>query len=238
MSRARPGHAARAWAVVAAVAAVVPGAARARADVVEPAAEDAVQAPSPEHGAEVDRLRRELRVREAQLGKGRRRLLFAELGEPDRKEPGRIVRVANPQSWPDDTVTSYSLVVDERRHVRLLQQSPVSFSGDWSLELTHVFDERGRTVAFERRSGFLNSGCSEVANERSVAFFDGRGHRLAREWRLENGDGRPLSPRGCAFPYRHEYRILPDVRSALSRARLLAPAQRAGAAVPGAARRM
>ena len=226
---ARPG-----W-IAAALAAAALLASPARAD--DPAAESAVQAPAPADRGEVARLRRELLAREAQLRRGRARLLFAEVGDPGSKEPGRIVRVANPQSWPDDTVTSYSLVLDDRRRVRLLDESPVSFSGDWTLELTHVFDERGRTVAFERLSSFFNAGCSAAAAERSLAFYDGRGHRIAREWRLEDGDGKPLSPKGCAFPYRHEYRIHPDVRSALSAARLLQGAVRAGAVVAGAPRK-
>ncbi|HET8542390.1 MAG TPA: hypothetical protein VFL83_21130 [Anaeromyxobacter sp.] len=219
-------------AALAAILAAAPGAAS--PDEVSPGPEDAVVAAAPADRAEVERLRRELRSRAAQVESGRGRLLFAETGGPYGKEPGPIVPVADPDSWPDDAATSWIVVLDERRRVRLLQESPVSWSGDWSLDLTHVFDAEGRTVAFQRFSGFFNSGCSEVARERSVAYFDGRGRRLAREWRLENGKRRLLSPKGCQFPYRNEYAIHRDARSAVDAARLGQALAAAGAVVPRA----
>lgn len=148
-------------------------------------------------------------------------LLFAEIGEPDRKRPGPIVRVPRLGAWPEDTATSYVVVLDDNRRVRLFQESPVSFSGDWTLDLTHVFDEDGRTVAFERSSRFFESGCSEVARERSTEIFDEAGRCMARDYRLEDGNEKPLDSKRCAFPYRDEYRIYSDAGSALQAARLV-----------------
>ena len=152
--------------------------------------------------------------------RGPRLLLFAETGNPEVDRTGPIVRVDGPDKWPDETLTSYLVVVDEQHRVRLLMQSPASASGDWSLELTHVFDEAGRTVAFRRSSRFFNSECVEVAAERSTELFDPTGRRLARDYRLEDGDEKPLSPKGCVFNYRHPYRIFADLKSALEAARL------------------
>ncbi len=181
---------------------------------------------------DVARLRGEAARWAKMIEQGPRLLLFAETGEPDSEGPGQIVRVARVGAWPDDTVTSYLIVLDGEHRVRLFQESPVSFSGDWSLDLTHVFDEAGRTVAFARVSGFFNSECSDVARERSMEFFDTGGRRMARDYRLEDGKGNPLAPKGCWFPYRHEYRIHSDVHGALAAARLVAGARAGGAKLP------
>ncbi len=181
------------------------------------------------HDQAVARLRGELGHWQKRISSGPLLLLFAETGEPDRKGPGEIVRVARVGTWPDDTVTSYIIVLDEKHRVRLFQESPVSFSGDWSLNLTYMFDEKGRTVAFQRFSGFFNSGCSEVARERSTEFFGVDGRRIARDYRLEDGNKKPLAPEGCEFPYRHEHRIYSDAKGALETARLADAVRAAGA---------
>jgi len=190
--------------------------------------EERVVTSSPANLPRVTALRRELALwREKKPGP--QLLLFAELGGPYRSSPGEIIRVVTPNAWPENTATGYAIVIDEQRRIRLFQESPTSFSGDWRLELTHVFDEAGRTVSFARFSQFYNSGCSKFAREQSVAFYDREGRLLARDYRLEDDTKRPLKASDCAFFYRYKYRIHSDARSVLEAAHLSAGVARAGA---------
>jgi hypothetical protein len=65
----------------------------------------------------------------------------------------------------------------------------------------------------------------------SVAFYDGHGRLLAREYRLEDGSSKPLNARDCAFMYRYKYRIHSDAQSALRAAGLTNALRTAGVKV-------
>lgn len=123
-------------------------------------------------------------------------------------------------------------MLDAAARIRLLRAVPTSFSGDWYEELSHYFDEFGRTTAFERRSNFFSTEeCASVVRERSVVFFGGGRVALARDYTLEDGKGALISPKACDFPYRHGYRIFTTVASALAAERLAAVVAAAGVAL-------
>jgi len=87
--------------------------------------------------ADISRLRKELTNWQSLIKQGPQLLLFAEAGQPDRRGPGEVVRVERIGKWPDDTVTSYAIVLDDKRRVRLLQESPA---------LLHGCSHAGRTL--------------------------------------------------------------------------------------------
>jgi hypothetical protein len=187
-----------------------------------PLPEDAIFTPKPADATVVKRIREDLARWEARvkLG-GPGLLLLAETGGPTVSAPGAIVRVPAPLTWPADTRTSFTIVVDEAGRIRMLRESPVSYSGDWSLDLTHYFDEAGRTLAFRRSFGFFGSGCADIARETSTIFLGSGARILARDFRFEDGDQKPLSPGRCELRPRPEYRIHLDVDAALASLRLV-----------------
>lgn len=81
---------------------------------IEPAPEGSAAPAIARDQADVARLRKELARWQKLIRPGPKLLLFAETGKPDRKGPGEIVRVARLDTWPDDTVTSYLIVVDDK----------------------------------------------------------------------------------------------------------------------------
>ena len=130
--------------------------------------------------------------------------------DPDRcfSSPRRIVRLKPGEDWPDATETSYAVALDSTGKPMALADSPTSCSGDWSNTHTHYFDPSGRTIAYERSSGFF-SGCDNGANrETAVSFYTLKGTLFAREYSLMDSDGRKLPAAGCRdLVYRFAYTI-------------------------------
>ncbi|MCL2776577.1 MAG: hypothetical protein FWD73_01135 [Polyangiaceae bacterium] len=130
---------------------------------------------------------------------------FEHTGDDGDPKIGSIVRVANPDAWPDDTSESYVVILDEKKRVRFVEISPTSLSGDWNVSWTTVFDEQGRTVAYADHYGGFNAMCEGMQDPpglvlaNSMDFFDAKGRRLAREYRLEDKDGKRLKLDGCGF---------------------------------------
>ena len=143
---------------------------------------------------------------------------FARLGKEGEGEcierTDSIVTVPDPKHWPDNTETSFILLVDNG-HVLATYESPVSCSGDWNNTYTHVFDTAGNTVSFQRFSGFFN-GCPFTAHEVSTYYFEPvTGRLLAKKYLMTDHEGKPFSPSRCDdFYYRHDYLIFANWRSA------------------------
>ncbi len=143
---------------------------------------------------------------------------FARLGKEGEGEcierTDSIVAVHDPHHWPDNTETSFILLVDHG-HVLASYESPVSCSGDWNNTYTHVFDTAGNTVSFQRFSGFFN-GCPITAHEVSTYYFEPvSGRLLAKKYLMTDHEGKPFSPSRCEdFYYRHAYPIFANWRSA------------------------
>lgn len=138
---------------------------------------------------------------------------FAKLGSgnPSCPEPqSRAIAVPRGAEWPTDTTDSFVVAFHENDGPSALLEVPSSCSGDWRNEYTHYFDSSGRTVAFERFSGFFN-GCDVYpVHEVSVTYYTGSGTVLAREYRLEDAQGREISPTSCEFMYRDPYVVHRD----------------------------
>jgi hypothetical protein len=118
---------------------------------------------------------------------------------------GQVVPVKN-AALPDATQTVYRVLRNRHRGIVLIQEAPVSESGDWSLTYTHYFTPQGRTFAYERRTAFFNSQCTEsAAHETKVQYYDAAFRPRQREYRLTDSDGTPLPQQRCSFPYQWAY---------------------------------
>jgi hypothetical protein len=142
---------------------------------------------------------------------------FAKLWRPDAaclEEPRRLIRVQPGAEWPDDAGDVFLVVQDEDRLPLALLEEPISCSGDWNNHYIHYFDANGRTVAFERYSGFFNGCDFGVAREMSVTYYGPKGIVIAREYRLEDEKGDEHKDAKCDFMYRYPYAIYKDWASA------------------------
>jgi hypothetical protein len=156
-----------------------------------------------------------IKLYDSDLGKESARLkLLARVADPikSKKEgylvpSAKIVNVPDPNSWPDDTVNSYLVLLDESASVVAFEDTPSSESGDWSNTYTHYFDTKGTTIAFKRYSGFFMGCPASVSKETSVYYYDEKHQLIQKEYTLVNEEGAPVNPKECDFMYRHKYKI-------------------------------
>lgn len=159
----------------------------------------------------VERQDEQLKQRESHLA------LYAEVADRAETEkqgqlspPYTTIKVIDPDSWPEETTTSYIALLRDDGIVSAFQEVPTSESGDWNNSYTHYFDEHGDTVAFRRMSNFFNGGCAEVVAETSTYYY--RAHELiAKHYDIVDGQGKKLDPGKCEFPYHHDYVIHPTL---------------------------
>lgn len=142
-------------------------------------------------------LMEELRAKKAQLDSSRKhqKLRLEVLV----KEPGKkgLTPVVNDQ-WPEEIETTYDLWKDANGSVLVLGEYPYSQSGDWYVGLEHYFDEDGQTFAFEKKTNFWNSPCTNnVAFETETIYFDSRFSTVLNEHTLKDLDGNALDLKKC-----------------------------------------
>ena len=150
--------------------------------------------------------------------------LFAQVA--DKKESAKkgylipidtVVYVKDINSWPDLTVTSYIVLLRKDGSVSAVQEVPTSESGDWSNSYTHYYDESGKTIAFERYSGFFNGCPHSPAKERSHYYLDKK-EIIAKDYSLVGNNNKVLKASDCeGFPYRHEYTIYHTLKETLNK---------------------
>ncbi len=140
--------------------------------------------------------------------------LFSRLSDPIQSEKEgylvpstKVVPVSDPNSWPDNTVDSYLVLLNRTGSVIAFEVSPISESGDWSNTYTHYFDEKGNTIAFKRYSGFFMGCPAGVSKETSIYYYDQKHQLIQKEYTLVDGDGKTINPKECEFMYRHDYKI-------------------------------
>jgi hypothetical protein len=129
-----------------------------------------------------------------------------------------VMRVENPDSWPDYTTTSLVIYRDSHGDIKAVEEAPVSESGDWYNNYTHYFDNDGRTIGFKRYSGFFIGCPTSPAKETSVYLFDGNQNLIYKDYLLTDADGNKINPRDCeVFMYRHKYSIFASVNEFVSK---------------------
>lgn len=101
----------------------------------------------------------------------------------------------------------------------MIMAYPTSQSGDWDISYTHYFNTSGKIIAFERFTGFFNSGCvenDESAHERIVNYYSYNFKVIGKTYNLTNHQGKKLTKSKCAFPYDFKnYKIYPDATKCL-----------------------
>lgn len=75
--------------------------------------------------------------------------------------------------FSENVETTFNILKDSLGHIITISEYPFSESGDWDITFTHYFDENGKTFAFERKTNFFNSVCTDgVAFETKTEFYD------------------------------------------------------------------
>ena len=107
----------------------------------------------------------------------------------------------------DQSAMSFKTVKDYHDSLILIQESPISESGDWSLKLTHYFTQKGETFAFQKELNFFNSVCVPgIAREKEIIFFDSNFKQIERYYRLSDERDNTLTNDSC-LQYKPNYQI-------------------------------
>jgi len=136
-------------------------------------------------------------------------------------DKSKLLRIRN-DKWPDQEKIeyTYNVVKDATGNIVMVMAYPTSQSGDWDIGYTHYFDISGKVIAFERFTGFFNSGCAgtdEAAHERIVNYYNNNFKLIHKTYKLTNSKGKKLVKSKCDFPYNFkDYKIYPDVAKCLA----------------------
>ena len=123
--------------------------------------------------------------------------------------------------FPDSIRSTFNVFRDDAGRSRVASEFPFSESGDWSLRLTHYFDEKGRIFAFERSLNFFNSVCTPgMASETRSYFFDTSGRVTDSIYLLLDKEDKALKRKDCQFPYDYPYSIHRDSSDWISAKRI------------------
>ncbi len=126
------------------------------------------------------------------------------------------------EQWPEGIETTFNLWTDSNNVLVCLGEYPYSESGDWSIALTHYFDQRGNTFAFECSTSFYNSICTdELAIEQIATFYNTNHQRIDSTYLLRDSNGATLARDSCQFPYEYPYDIYPTSQKLLSSIELM-----------------
>ena len=113
---------------------------------------------------------------------------------------------------PESAITTYSILKDSIGKIVAITEFPTSESGDWFIALTHYFDKRGKTFAFERHTGFFNSICTDgIAYETKIEFYTVNFKLIGKTYELVDEKNKPLKKDSCTFPYDYNYKVSADV---------------------------
>ena len=119
-----------------------------------------------------------------------------------------LLKVIN-KNFPENVETSYNVFRDKSNRIISVLESPYSESGDWDVEYVHYFDSDGKTIAFERRTGFFNSECTnDAAHEVICHYYNPAFTEISKVYKLTDSKGKTLNKSKCTFNYEFtDYKI-------------------------------
>ena len=127
------------------------------------------------------------------------------------------------KKWPNNIEYTFNVLSDTLNKATLVFASPTSESGDWDIAYVHYFDENGRIIAFERRTGFFNSECTdEAAHETVCCYYDPAFKEILRTYKLTDNNGKNLVKTKCVFNYDfNDYKIYKNLSNCLKGYKLI-----------------
>ena len=122
------------------------------------------------------------------------------------------------EDFPEEVEKTFNIWRDANGKIVFVGEYPFSESGDWYIEYKHYFNDTGETFAFERRTNFFNSICTEdVAYEVITDFYDVDFRKLHQVYSLTDLQGDSLNKEECEFHYDYPYKVSPSLEAYLKR---------------------
>ena len=120
--------------------------------------------------------------------------------------------IVNNGDFPENVETTFNILKDSLGHIIRISEFPFSESGDWDITFSHYYDENGKTFAFERKTNFFNSVCTDgVAFETKTEFYDINFKSINKIYNLIDEKKQDLRNKNCELPYDYEYKVSADI---------------------------
>lgn len=111
---------------------------------------------------------------------------------------GSIVVEVKGEHMPDKFTAKYYVLKDSAGKVLRISEIPSNESGEHHLQLTHYFDQEGKTFSIEKVVNEFNSGCTEgVAYETTVYYYNSTFEPVYKDYTLKDKDGNHLKKDDC-----------------------------------------
>jgi hypothetical protein len=128
-------------------------------------------------------------------------LLYARVAGQD-----SLVIVPSQESWPAGAEIRYLLLRDRQGRPLAMAIVPDSEERASDVKYQYIFDERGRTIFFEKEATVLNAGCTPSLYQMENFVYDNDFSRMGSGKVFKNAEGQAISGEGCIL---HTFRLGP-----------------------------
>lgn len=109
---------------------------------------------------------------------------------------------------------TYLIIKDTAGNIVRINESPYSESGDWSLSVSHYFDNNDKTFVVEKQFGMINSPCADgSAFEQKTAYYDSQMKLIGKNRSLTQGNKAIAD--SCIYPFYNDYLVSPTSAACL-----------------------
>ena len=110
--------------------------------------------------------------------------------------------------YPPYMEYTYYIYKDASGKIVKIAESPYNENGEWSVYLSHYFNQQGNTFAFERLSTFFSIICSEgIAVQTQTEFYNDNFQLTNKEYKFVDEYGKDLAKDSCQAPVNVEYTV-------------------------------
>ena len=108
--------------------------------------------------------------------------------------------------YPSYMEYAYYIYKDASGKIIKISESPYNENGEWSVFLSHYFNQSGNTFAFERVSTFFSIICSEgIATQTQAEYYSDNFQLQNKEYKFIDEFLKDLAKDNCELPVNAEY---------------------------------
>ena len=120
--------------------------------------------------------------------------------------------------YPSYLEYTYYIFKDASGKIVKISESPYNENGEWTIFLSHYFNQQGNTYAFERLSTFFNIICSEgIATQTKSEFYTDNFQLIDKSYKFVDEYGKDLTKDSCQVPVNIEYTVIKNLNEYMAK---------------------
>jgi hypothetical protein len=120
--------------------------------------------------------------------------------------------------YPPYLESTYYIFKDASGKIVKISESPYNESGEWTVFLSHYFNQQGNTFAFERFYTFFSIICSEgVATHTTSEFYSDNLQLQNKEIKFIDEYAKDLAKDSCQLPVNVEYTVIKNLNEYMTK---------------------